>query len=389
MSRAQRNCLTATLIMGMMFISCIFTLQGSLLTNLITHYNLSDSVQGFASSAASAGGVLALVSSFFLIGHLPKLLLLRIAVAICAIFLALLKVSPSFSVFVAMWFAIGIGLGYLDMLVSSCMADLYEGRAATRMMCVLHMSSGIVSSLVPMVYAALLKKIPWNSVYLCVACVGIVLLILTTMAVRFARSGMKKEPMAENRMTFSQMGAVMKKGALPALVAAMFCHGIFYGGLNTWINRYVQVTLNSNLGSLSMSLMFVGVLVSRLIISLLSLSPVKLIRICGYAAAASVFIALPFKNGAVMCAGILVCGLMYGAMIPCTLDVGCAATPESTMFATTCMVLSLYLGEAIVPPVIGALESMFNLHVGIALCGVFMVLTSVFCGIAKLPEDIR
>lgn len=105
MKKSQRNCLTVTLLMGMMFLAAIFTLQGALLTSLIAHYSVADSVQGFASSAASAGGVLALISSFFLIGHLSKLLLLRLAVAACAVFLALLKISPTFAVFVAMWFA--------------------------------------------------------------------------------------------------------------------------------------------------------------------------------------------------------------------------------------------------------------------------------------------
>jgi len=389
MKRSQKVCLTVTLIIGMMFIASIFTLQGSLLTSLIAHYELSDSEQGFASSAACAGGVVALMSSFFLIGHIPKLLLLRIGVAVCSVFLALLKFSPSFSLFVVMWFAIGIGLGYMDMLVSSCMADLYEGRAATSMMCILHMSYGVVSSLVPFLYDAMLKRMMWNSLYLWVAGLGILLLVLFTVSVAYARSCMKREPMAENRMSFREMGEVMKKGALPALVAAMFCHGVFLGGLNTWINRYVSVTLNSSFGSLSLSLMFVGVLVSRLVISLTNISAVKFIRFAGYAAAACVFVALPFRSGALMCAGILGCGLFFGAMIPCILDVGCAATPESTMFATTSMVLSLYLGEAIIPPVIGALEAAFNLHVGIALCGVFMVIASVCCSVAKIPKDIR
>lgn len=158
MKKSRRNCLTITLLMGMMFLAAIFTLQGALLTSLIAHYSVPDSVQGFASSAASIGGVAALVSSFFLIGKLSKLLLLRLAVAACAVFLALLKISPTFAVFVAMWPALGIGMGYLDMLVSSCMADLYEGRAATRMMCILHTSYGIVSSIVPVVYGHLLTS---------------------------------------------------------------------------------------------------------------------------------------------------------------------------------------------------------------------------------------
>jgi hypothetical protein len=84
--------LTAALLMGMMFLAAIFTLQGALLTSLITHYSVAESVQGFASSAASIGGVVALISSFFLIGKLSKLLLLRLSVATCAVFLVLLKI---------------------------------------------------------------------------------------------------------------------------------------------------------------------------------------------------------------------------------------------------------------------------------------------------------
>lgn len=152
---------------------------------------------------------MALISSFFLIGKLSKLVLLRLAVATCTVFLALLYVSPTFAVFVVMWFALGIGMGYLDMLVSSCMSDLYEGRAATRMMCI-----GMVAS-----------------------------------------------------------------------------------------------------------------------------------------------------------------GICFGAFIPCALDVGCAATPESSMFATTSMMLAVYLGQAVAPPVIGALGAAFTF-----LC-------SLFCRFAKLPVN--
>jgi len=39
-----------------------------------------------------------------------------------------------------------------------------------------------------------------------------------------------------------------------------------------------------------------------------------------------------------------------------------------------------------VSPVIGALEAAVSLHAGIALCCVFMILTSVFCMLAKTPE---
>ncbi len=388
MKKAQRNCLTATLLMGMMFLAAIFTLQGALLTSLISHYSVAESIQGFASSAASVGGVVALVSSFFLIGKLSKLLLLRLAVATCAVFLALLKVSPVYAVFVVMWFALGIGMGYLDMLVSSCMADLYEGRAATRMMCILHTSYGIVSSIVPVVYAKILSSgTKWNNIYLYVAGAGALLLVLFMLAIRFARTQRQAEPTAEQKMSFRDMRRILSKGVLPGLVCAMFCQGIYLGGFNTWIERYVSITLGSNLGSLSLSLMFFGVMISRLTLAFAPISPVKYIKFAGIAAGIFLVAALPFGNGTMMCIGICTSGICFGAFIPCTLDVGCALTPESSMFATTAMMLAVYLGQAVAPPIIGALGAAFNLHVGIAFCAASTFLCALFCRFAKLPTD--
>lgn len=387
MKNSQRYMLTAALLMGMMFLAAIFTLQGALLTSLITHYSVAESVQGFASSAASIGGVVALISSFFLIGKLSKLLLLRLSVATCAVFLVLLKISPVYSVFVLMWFALGIGMGYLDMLVSSCMADLYDGRAATRMMCILHTSYGIVSSIVPVIYGRILASgTMWNNIYLYVAAAGIALLVFFMFAMRYARSNHQAEPTAENRMTFADMRRILSKGVLPALVCAMFCQGIYLGGFNTWIDRYVSVTLGSSLGSLSLSLMFFGVMISRLTLAFAPIPPVKYIRIAGFASGIFLLAALPFQSGVAMCIGIFASGVCFGAFIPCTLDAGCAATPESSMFATTAMMLAVYLGQAVAPPMIGALGAAFNLHVGIVFCIAFTLMCSLFCRFAKLPE---
>ncbi len=371
---------TLALLVGMMFLASIFALQGVLLSSLIAHYELSDSAQGLASSAASAGGVIALVSSFFLIGRLPKLWLLRIAVGVCAVFLALLKFAPGFGVFVGLWLCLGVGMGYVDMLLSSCMADLFTGRMATRMMCIMHMLYGLSSVLCPVIFNGLMDGgMAWNSVYLCVAGAGLALLVFSILA-----GGRVSQ---EARMNLSDIFRVVRKGALPGLIAAMFCHGMFLGGLNTWINRYVGVTLGSSLGGTASAFMFFGVMASRLILPFLPLSPVKYVRFAGFAAGAAVLIALPMQNGAAMCAAVLVCGLAYGAMIPCMLNIGCAETPESSMLATTVMMLALYLAQAIVSPVIGALEAAVNLHAGIGLCAAFMILSSVCSLLARIRRE--
>ncbi|MBQ3079234.1 MAG: MFS transporter [Clostridia bacterium] len=378
MTNGKRRCLALTLMAGMMFLSSIFSLQGILLTSIISHYSLTDSAQGLASSAASFGGVIALFSSIFLIGKLPKLTLIRIAFFVCFAFLALLSVLPHFALFIALWLMLGIGMGYVDMLLSSCMADLYKGRQATKMMCLLHMLYGVSSMICPVIFSRLMNNgLRWNHVYLIVSAAGLALLLFSIFAVRFAYGSHLKETAMENRMSFRDMFSVVKKGALPGLIIAMLCHGFFLGGLNTWITRYISVNLSSGIGDMALSFLFTGVMISRLVMPFSKLDPKKYVRIAGFLAGTSVLLALPFHSGVVMSIAVFFCGVMFGAMIPCMLDIGCASTPESTMLATTLMMLALYLSQAIVSPIIGAIESAAGLDFGIVLLAVFMLLTSV------------
>ena len=377
MTNVQRRCLAAALMAGMMFLASIYALLGVLLTSMIEYFGLTDSAQGLASSAASAGGVIALVSSFLLIGRLPKTMLLRIALGICAVFIALLKIAPAFGVFVALWLVIGVGMGYIDMLLSSCMADLYHGRTATRMMCTLHMLYGVSSMLCPVIFNRLMAGgMVWNSVYLCVAAAGALLLFYTIFAVRFARMTGHG---SEQRMSFKTMGGMLAKGMMPGLIAAMFCHGMFLGGLNTWLTRFVSVTLDSPMGAMALSFMFLGVMASRLIVPSLPITPMQYVRVGGLLGGAVLLIALPFGNSLVMCIAAVIAGLFFGGLIPCILDIGCVETPQSSMLATTVLMLSLYIGQVIVSPVIGALEASVGLQWGIALCGAFTILCSVCC----------
>ena len=65
-----------------------------------------------------------------------------------------------------------------------------------------------------------------------------------------------------------------------------------------------------------------------------------------------------------LCIALSAAGLAFGALIPCMLDLACREVPESSMLATTALALSLYLGQIVAPPLIGALESAVNLHAG-------------------------
>ena len=51
------------------------------------------------------------------------------------------------------------------------------------------------------------------------------------------------------------------------------------------------------------------------------------------------------------------------------------------------MMLAVYLGQAVAPPIIGALGAVFNLHVGIAFCAASTFLCALCCRFANLPPD--
>ena len=248
MKQPRRLFFAVSLMLGMSFLSSVLQLQGVLLTSVIDHYHLSDSAQGMASAAASAGSVVALIAAFLLIGRLKKTTLLRLALVLCGVCLVLLNLAPGFGLFVTLWLLMGVGTGIIDTSLSSCMADLYSGAMATRMLNALHMVYGLSSMLWPVICSRLMKGgLAWNRVYLCVAAFALIALTALTSAIAlFGNQG--RAVTADQRMPLKAMGGVLRKGAMLGLIAAIACHGMFLGGLATWINRYVSVTLGSDLG---------------------------------------------------------------------------------------------------------------------------------------------
>lgn len=134
---------------GMAVLSAIFTIQGYTLDDMIARYALTDAVKGLPYTLGSAGGIAAFIAAFILNGRVSKRWLLAAGIALCCVFAALAASGCSFTVFCACWLMIGFGLGLMDALLSSCMADLYSGQAGTRMMCFLHTAYGFAAMLLP------------------------------------------------------------------------------------------------------------------------------------------------------------------------------------------------------------------------------------------------
>jgi len=390
MQKQKRQQLTGLLIFGMVFLTFVFALHGSLLTRVIQQYDLRNSVTGFPSAASSAGGFIALISSLILNGRVSKLSLLKFGVGLCAAFLFLLPITSNFWLFVLFWAVIGIGLGYMDTLLSACMADLYQGDAVRRMMCILHLTYGLAFVAAPVVYASCLTRldasaVAWNRLYLIVAAAGILLLGLLLAATGKVRESGKSADAIEEKISRALVKKLLGlgKGLLPRLMAAMLLHGVFLSSMSTWINRYEEVTLQKTEGIYALSFLFLGVMLSRLIMSFSKISTDSYIRVAGIAAFAAVIWMLFSPNAWMMYAALSVCGLFFGAMIPCMLTVSSACAPSHPMLVTTLMMLAFYLGQVIGPALTGALEAAASLQIGIGVSGMCIGLASVCCITAR------
>lgn len=371
--------LTTIAVFGaMVFLSFICAAQGALLTETISFFRLESSAQGMPAFLCSVGGMVSLAGTFFLIGRLPKLRLLEIGILTCCVFLCGIALSSRFSLFLAAWFAVGIGIGFMDALLSSCIADLYSGDEATRMMCNLHTTAGIASMIAPIIYSALKTAgVQWKHLYYVISAFGLVILAMMVFVSNKTRnSDSTKTVHTENKLGFRETVSLLTSGRFPLLIAAIFLHGVFMGGLNSWLTHYVSVTLNGKLGSIALSFLFLGILISRFFFPFTGIPRTKYLSRAGFLAGLIFAAAVPFSNDVVICISSSLCALCFGAMIPCMLNEACADLPESTLLATTSMVLSLYLGQGIASPILGVFEKGIGLRFGMLFCAGMMILTS-------------
>ena len=361
----------------MVFLSCIMAAQGALLTDIINYYHPESSAQGLPSLLSSVGSMVSLATTFFLIGRLPKMRLLEIGILISCVFLCGVALAKPFFLFLAAWFATGLGVGYMDTLLSSCIADLYTGKQATRMMCGLHTTFGVASMIAPIIFSSLKSAgLRWNQLYYVLAAFGLLMLAVIILVGNKAASEKADIVNTERKLSLRETVSLLFNGIFPFLLLAIFLHGLFLGGLNAWLTHYVGVTLNGKWGSIALSFLYCGVLISRFAFPFTGIRTGRYLSRAGFLAGIVFAAALPFSSGTAVCIAACLSALCFGAMVPCLLNEACAILPETTLLATTSMMLALYLGQGVSPTILGAFEKGVGLRCGMYFCAACMLLTS-------------
>ena len=364
----------------MLYALCVFlclilfalfsTSQGVLLTPLISHYGLTESQQGMPNAALNIGCAAALISSLMVMGRISKPKLMLIAFAATVVLILPPAVKPPFVWLVALYFLVGIAVGYIDTLASSAIADLFHGQMAARMMGALHAVFGIGGVISPVVMGALMKGgLEWNQVYLVLGCAGAALSLYVFPVGRGWMRDASEEKTGSLRLSGAMLRRFLCSREQALMLISVLMYAYYLGGVTVWSERFIDIELhNGQLGAITLSLFWLGMTACRLLAPFVKVSPVRYIQAATLISAAVLTGGIRSGNAYVMCAAAVITALLAGAVIPMILHVSCERFSENTLLATTAILLCVYAGQALGPAVIGQMEAASSIGAGLLTC---------------------
>ena len=372
MTARQKWLLTAAVCLSTVFLAAVNSSHGPLLSPMIERYALTDSQQGYPNSAQNIGCIAAMFTSLWVIGRLRKQTLLTAAVGLMALLMLPLSLLPPFPVYLGLYALVGVAYAYMDAIASSMIADLHTGKNSARMMCVMHACHGLSGIVSPLLLGAALG-VDGNMprAYLAVLAIGAVTLAFlwpVNARVHLSEAAARPEPLSKR-----QLAAFFGNPTLRALAIAILFYGVHLSGMIVWIDRYVEVGLQSTVGALALAFLYAGLTGSRLIVPLLRVRPMTYICFSCLLSAALMILGLCVGNAVVMCACVLACSLVSGALVPVILGTACAGFSSNTLLASTLMNLCMLAGNCISSPLIGMIESRAGMGWGMAVCAVALV----------------
>lgn len=372
MTKRQVWILTAAVCLSTVFLATVNSSHGALLTPMIAHYDLASSQQGYPNSAQNIGCIAAMFTSLWVIGRLRKQTLLTAAVALMALLMVPLSLLPSFPVYLGLYALVGVAYAYMDAISSSMIADLHPGKNSARMMCVMHACHGLSGIVSPLLLGAMLGSSGnMPRAYLTILAVGLFTVAVLWPAnarIRLSDAAARPEP-----LTRAQLVAFFRDPALRALAICILFYGIHLSGMIVWIDRYVDVGLQSALGALALAFLYAGLTGSRLIVPLLRVKPLTYISASCALGAIVLAAGLCAGNAAVMCGCVLACSLLCGALIPVALGTACAGFASNTLLASTLMNLCMLAGNCVSSPLIGMIEERAGMRWGMSVCALALI----------------
>jgi len=341
--------------MLLMFMGAVCTTtQGMLLTDFIDHYSLESSTQGFMSAFQSAGNIVALLMVVFFIGKVRKINVITLSAFLIPAVFFVLGQKPMFVLLLICYCVYGVAFGFLDSLTSSIMVDLYTEKASGYMN-VLHGVYGIGGFLGPIFMKYLGGAgLEWDRILFVLCAMSAAAALLYSAAAY--PSYKDKETLTENAsgVTRSDVLDFFRKGKKKVLLLCALLYGAHQIGITVWMTRYISEYLSSPAyGPLALSLFWLGIAVSRLLVSRFDFDPVKVVIVGHILSGLAVAVGVFSGSGIIMMACCGVAGFFEGSVLPMTLYLSCSWTSANTALGSSMILFAHYIGFVFTSPLIG------------------------------------
>ena len=378
---------------GAAFMNMCTNLTGSVLNDMMLHYQMNLDRGGMMSFFQFLGGIAAIIIVAGISDRMKKPFLLILAFALTSLVLLGIGVRPPLTLFMILYLMMGATLGIIDMSNNAVLNDLFPDNRDTALS-VLHGVCGLGAAGIPLI-TAVIGTGNWGQIYRSVAFVicGIMLMqLIIYLRVRPGSAGntaAKKHAsrLSDKEKTAGNSSPVFRNPYVWIAAASVICYGASQGGITVWGVKYCKDIFPDKSAlacAMALSLYWFGTMIGRLGVALIPalrrITSRTLVVRGGILAGAALFACIISGRYLLLMAGILAFGILNAAVLPRIISMMADWYPEKTGLVSGIACISLYLGLAVVPLLMGEIADKAGLT-PMMITPVIMTIASGLLGI--------
>lgn len=350
------------------------TMISPILSEIINHFNLRLSQGGLIFTFQSIGGILIIILLGFISDYYSKHKIIIIGFSLYVISLYLISITPLFNLLLLLFFVLGIGTRIVDTISNALISQQFVTKKGVYLN-LLHTSFGIGALLGPLYSRSLLDiGFKWQAVFKFLSIGSISALFFFIIVTKNLYNAKEKY----NNKTKENLLILLQDKQVWILCIVMFLYVGHQSGFMIWLVMYLETYLQTEplLASLSLSIYWVGIIISRLTFSCLTskYSNINLIKWSSLIGGLILIIGISLKIPLIIIITLSISGLITGAFIPLLIDIASSWYPNNTGAITSILYLSLNLSIMFFPWIIGIIAETFTFQMGIMFAALILPL---------------
>lgn len=344
------------------------------ITDIAAEFGVGTAGMGMLVSAQYAAAVIAPIAAGVLADRLGKKLPLIVASAVFGIGCALIGIAPALGIYIIGACLTGVGYSVCESLSSAALSDLGEAEG----MRYINLSQGLLSVgavISPILLRGMILHLgaQWRTLFFLCAAAFLILAVLLA-GIKFPTAPQTQSAASSNGRFFAT-----------ALFLSLFISIVLYVGLENGFGYFVGTLFESHanwttgLSAYAISAYWLGMALSRMLCSLRSYHPSKMLCTC-FIIIAILFVLLPTLNSSAL--AILLCGLVgvaYGPVWSTLVATAATRFPEQSAAAIGVMSTGCGLGGVIYPTIMGLMAEHITLHSAFGMLAVTATAGALLC----------